>query len=100
MILAGAVTDAQGRPVPDVSVYLKPAPDGGATLPPDWGWVRLDHGFVQGAVTGADGAYRVERLPAGAYVVVAVRAGQETAERSPEIVVQAGRTDLQLTLPR
>lgn len=85
--IAGTVTDADGLPIPDVSVYPRSAAGGVFPL----------------ATTGPDGTYRINGLPSGEYTVVfAPDPGsgllQEyyddapTPERATPVPVVAGQT--------
>jgi uncharacterized surface anchored protein len=61
-LLSGVVTDTQGRPLAGVDVETEPA--------------------TQFVVTAADGAWKMEEVPAGTYAVKASRTGYVSATKS------------------
>ena len=71
----GTITDSSGAVVPGVQVKL--------TSP--------DTGLVRTSSTHGDGAYRLDELPAGTYVLTCTKEGFET-EQHPQIIVHATRT--------
>ncbi len=75
--LAGAVRDAAGRPLPDASVVVADA-----------------RGRAYSAVGDAEGRYRIEGVPAGNYLPLAVAAGHRQGGAGGDRVatVRAGRT--------
>lgn len=78
--LAGVVRDAQGLPVPGVTVT--------ATGP----------GGAEVAVTDGEGAYRITPLPAGAYQVRFELSGFRTLDRQDVAVSADGTVTLEVTL--
>jgi ferric enterobactin receptor len=73
--IRGRVTDAAtGRPLDAVSVAV---------------WAQPDSVLAGGAVTGADGTFRVQGLAPGRYVLRVARLGY-AAGRSGEVVVETG----------
>ncbi|MEZ4239268.1 MAG: carboxypeptidase regulatory-like domain-containing protein [Myxococcota bacterium] len=78
--VAGTVVDADGAPVP------------GATL------VTTPRGYE--AVADDGGAFRIERLPPGAYALTAAAPGFEAAGAGPADVVAGEEAELTVTLTR
>jgi RNA polymerase sigma-70 factor (ECF subfamily) len=91
--IAGVVLDQGGQPAAGIRVM--------AALPDDDDDDRAPPRPGASALSGADGAFRIEELPAGAYLVTAAADDEGSAARSG---VAAGTSDLRLvlgsTLPR
>ncbi len=67
--LTGKVTDENGKPLPGATVMLE--------------------GTSLGAVTRADGTYRIVKIPAGTYTVVARMIGRQEARKTVRISADA-----------
>jgi hypothetical protein len=97
--LAGKVLDADGRTVPDATVFLRAA-EGAPPLPEGFSWTRIEGGYVLGAITGTGGRFEIPGLPETRLRVFAVVVREDGTEtRSPIVSTPSGASGLLLRLP-
>ena len=106
-ILAGAVVDEQGAPIPDAEVRVAYFLVGQPTPEPSYYFVGVDGVDLLTVRTDAQGRFRLEDLPAPARAeLLAKKPGRATvctlhltSASWQSLTFQAGRTDIKLTLP-
>ena len=97
--ISGSVVDAEGRPVPDATIFVRPAA-GAPPLPENFSYTRIDGGFALAAIAGPDGAFVIRGLPETTVDLFAALVHADGAEtRSPPAASVAGATGLVLRLP-
>ncbi len=100
LTLRGVVRDAGGNPVPDATVWLRSSPHAKTQLPADWSWLRIPGGYMQGAISDAEGRFVVTGLPETTVEVFAALAVEgRPVRRGVAKPTPTGAEEVTLVLP-